>query len=77
MLELAISTVIAGVNTPYLLTGQKVILKEWSFDCGPARYCLVYEVTGEHVGLITLWHGAGSRAAASMARIWPRREARS
>lgn len=61
-----------GTNAPYLLAGQKVILKELYFDSGPASYCLIYDVTSECVELISLWHGCGSRDAGHMTRIWVR-----
>jgi hypothetical protein len=60
----------AGIDSPYLLAGQHVVLKEWYFDSGPVKYCLIYEVTNEYVGLISLWHGVGSRKAGTLIRIW-------
>lgn len=60
----------AGTDSPYLLAGQQVVLKELYFDSGPVRYCLIYEVTNEYVGLISLWHGMGSRKSGTLIRIW-------
>jgi hypothetical protein len=60
----------AGTDSPYLLAGQQVVLKELYFDSGPVKYCLIYEVTTEYVGLISLWHGVGSRKAGTLIRIW-------
>ena len=60
----------AGTDSPYLLAGQQAVLKELYFDSGPVKYCLIYEVTTEYVGLISLWHGVGSRKAGTLLRIW-------
>jgi hypothetical protein len=60
----------AGTNEPYLLAGQQVVLKELFFDSGPVTYCLIHEVTEEYVGLISLWHGVGSRKAGTLKRLW-------
>jgi hypothetical protein len=60
----------AGTDSPYLLAGQHVVLKELYFDSGPVKYCLIYEVTDEYVGLISLWHGVGSRKAGTLIRVW-------
>lgn len=60
----------AGTDSPYLLAGQQVVLKEFYFDSGPVRYCLIYEVTDEYVGLISLWHGVGVRKAGTLIRLW-------
>jgi len=60
----------AGTDSPYLIAGQHVVLKELYFDSGPVTYCLIYEVTEEYVGLISLWHGVGSRKAGTLKRIW-------
>lgn len=60
----------AGTDSPYLLAGQHVVLKELYFDSGPVKYCLIYEVTNEYLGLISLWHGVGSRRAGALIRIW-------
>lgn len=59
-----------GTDAPYFLVGQQVVLKELYFDSGPAKYCLVYEVLDESLGLISLWHGMGSRSTDAMSRIW-------
>ena len=60
----------AGTDSPYLLAGQQVVLKELYFDSGPVRYCLIYEVTDEYVGLISLWHGVGLRKSGTLIRLW-------
>lgn len=60
----------AGTDSPYLLAGQHVVLKELYFDSGPVKYCLIYETTDEYVGLISLWHGVGSRKSGTLIRIW-------
>jgi len=60
----------AGTDAPYLLIGQQVVLKELYFDAGPVTYCLIYEVTDEYVGLISLWHGVGSRKIGTLMRLW-------
>ena len=60
----------AGTDSPYLLASQHVVLKELYFDSGPVKYCLIYEVTNEYVGLISLWHGVGSRKTGTLIRIW-------
>src|ERR671923_294498 len=59
-----------GTDAPYTLVGQNVVLKELYFDSGPVRYCLIYEVMSDCVGLISLWHGIGSRNTGIMTRIW-------
>jgi len=58
------------IDEPYLLAGQHVVLKELFFDSGPVTYCLIHEVTDEYVGLISLWHGVGSRKTGSLKRLW-------
>jgi hypothetical protein len=60
----------AGTETPYLLTGQKVVLRELYFTSGPAGYCLIYEVTPDYIGLVSLWHGVGSRKSGTLIRLW-------
>jgi len=60
----------AGTDEPYLLIGQHVVLKELYFDSGPVTYCLIYEVADEYVGLISLWHGVGSRKTGRLQRLW-------
>ena len=60
----------AGTDSPYLLAGQRVVLKELYIDSGPVKYCIIYEVTEECVGLISLWHGVGSRKSDMLARLW-------
>ena len=60
----------AGTDSPYMLAYQHVVLKELYFDSGPVKYCLIYEVTNEYVGLISLWHGVGSRKTGTLKRTW-------
>lgn len=60
----------AGTDAPYLLAGQQVVLKELYINSGPVKYCLIYEVTEEYVGLVSLWHGGGSRKSETLARLW-------
>ena len=60
----------AGTDSPYVLAHQHVVLKELYIDSGPVKYCLIYEVTNEYVGLISLWHGVGSRKTGTLIRIW-------
>lgn len=62
-----------GIDAPDLLAGQQVILKELHIDSGPVKYCLTYEVTEEYVGLISLWHGVGSRRTEALVRLWGRK----
>lgn len=62
----------AGTDVPYILAEQQVILKELYFVSGPAKYCLIYEILDDYVGLISLWHGMGSRSTDVMSRIWRR-----
>lgn len=59
-----------GTDAPYTLAGQNVVLKELYFDSGPVRYCLIYEAASDCVGLISLWHGVGSRSTGIKTRIW-------
>jgi hypothetical protein len=61
---------LVGTDEPYLLAGQHVVLKELYFESGPVTYCLIHEVTDEYVGLISLWHGVGSRKTGSLKRLW-------
>ena len=60
----------AGTNAPYLIADQNVVLKELYFTSGPVQYCLIYEVTDDYVGLISVWHGVGSRKTSTLKRIW-------
>jgi hypothetical protein len=60
----------AGTDAPYLLAGQQAVLKELYIDSGPVKYCLIYEVTEEYVGLVSLWHGVGARKSDMLARLW-------
>lgn len=61
---------LAGTDAPYLLAGQQAVLKELYIDSGPVKYCIIYEVTKDYVGLISLWHGVGSRKSDMLARLW-------
>jgi len=61
-----------GVQTPYLLAGQQVLLRELCFDCGPAKYCLIYELCKGYIGLLSLRHYSGSRMTVNSLRIWQR-----
>ncbi|QVW34280.1 hypothetical protein KIP69_11830 [Geobacter sulfurreducens] len=60
----------AGTDSPHLLAGQQVVLKELFIDSGPVKYCLIYELTEEYVGLVSLWHGVGSRKTDMLIRLW-------
>ena len=60
----------AGTDSPYLLAGQHVVLRELYFGSGPVKYCLIHEVTDDYVGLISLWHGVGSRKTGTFKRLW-------
>ncbi len=59
-----------GTAVPYVLAGQQVVLRELYFTSGPVGYCLIYEVTPDFVGLISLWHGVGSRKTGTLIRLW-------
>lgn len=61
---------LAGTDAPYLLAGQQAVLKELYIDSGPVKYCIIYEVTDDYVGLISLWHGVGSRKSDTLVRLW-------
>lgn len=61
---------LAGTDAPYLLAGQQAVLKELYLDSGPVKYCIIYEVTEDYVGLVSLWHGVGSRKSDMLARQW-------
>jgi hypothetical protein len=61
---------LAGTAAPYLLAGQHVVLRELYFESGPVMYCLIYEVAEDFLGLISLWHGVGSRKSGSLMRVW-------
>lgn len=61
-----------GMAAPYLLAGQNVILQEFYFYSGPAAYCIIFAVFDDYVGLISLWHGRGSRSENEVSRIWPK-----
>jgi len=60
----------AGTDAPYLFAGQQVVLKELYIDSGPVKYCIIYEITDEYIGLISLWHGVGSRKSEALVRLW-------
>lgn len=64
------STNHAGTDVPYFLAGQNIILKELYFNSGPAQYCLIYEIMGDCIGLISIWHGMGSRNTLNLQRLW-------
>ncbi len=59
-----------GTDAPYLLAGQRAVLKELYIDSGPVKYCIIYEVTEDYVGLVSLWHGVGSRKSDMLVRRW-------
>ena len=46
------------------------MLLEVYIDSGPVKYCIIYEVTEDYVGLISLWHGVGSRKSDILVRLW-------
>lgn len=60
----------AGTAVPYILAGQQVVLRELYFTSGPVSYCLIHEITTDYIGLISLWHGAGSRKTGTLIRLW-------
>lgn len=60
----------AGTSAPYLMLGQKVVLRELYFTSGPVKYCMLYDMFDDHLGLVTLWHGTGARAADDLVRLW-------
>lgn len=59
-----------GASAPYIMSGQKVVLRELYFTSGPAKYCMVYDIFDDHIGLVTLWHGPGARASDDLMRLW-------
>ncbi len=59
-----------GVCAPYIMLGQKVVLRELIFASGPAKYLLVYVIFDDYVGLVTIWHGVGSRETDDLTRLW-------
>lgn len=61
---------LAGNDAPYLLAGQQVVLRELYFFAGPVTYCLIHEIDEEHIGLVSLWHGSGSRRGGTLIRLW-------
>lgn len=60
----------AGTCAPYIMLGQKVVLRELYFTSGPAKYCMVYDIFEDFIGLVTLWHGMGTRASDNLVRSW-------
>lgn len=68
--QLLLKNNLAGTDAPYLLAGQQVILKELYFAAGPVTYCLIHEIGDEYVGLVSLWHGVGSRRGGTLTRLW-------
>lgn len=60
----------AGTAVPYLLAGQQTVLRELYFTSGPVSYCLIYEIATDYVGLVSLWHGVGSRRTGTLIRLW-------
>lgn len=48
---------------------KKVVLRELYFTSGPAKYCMVYDIFDDHIGLVTLWHGMGARASDDL-NLW-------
>jgi hypothetical protein len=61
---------LAGTDAPYILAGQQAVLKELYLNSGPVKYCIIYEVTDDYVGLISLWHGVGERKSDVLVRLW-------
>ena len=60
----------AGTDAPYFLAGRNIVLKELYFESGPAKYCLIYQIMDDCIGLISIWHGMGSREAGNLTRLW-------
>lgn len=60
----------AGVVMPFVLAGQKIVLRELYFTSGPVGYCLIYEIATDYVGLVSLWHGVGARKTGTLIRLW-------
>lgn len=61
---------LAGTSAPYMLAGQQIVLRELYFTSGPVSYCLIYEIATDYVGLVSLWHGVGSRKTGTLIRLW-------
>lgn len=59
-----------GTAVPYILSGEKILLRECYFDSGPARYCLIYDILEDCVALISVWHGKGARENGTLIRRW-------
>ena len=66
--SLIYNTNYVGTDAPYFLAGQNVVLKELYFDSGPAAYCIIYQIMEDCIGLISIWHGMGSRGTDSLTR---------
>jgi hypothetical protein len=64
------STNHAGIDVPYFLAGRNVVFKEYYFNSGPAKYCIIYEIMTDCIGLISIWHGMGSRDTGNLTRLW-------
>jgi hypothetical protein len=60
----------AGTSAPYIMLGQNVVLRELYFTSGPAKYCMVYDIFDDHIGLVTLWHGTRAMASDALLRLW-------
>jgi hypothetical protein len=60
----------AGMAAPYLLAGQQIVLRQLYFTSGPVGYCLIYEISTDYVGLVSLWHGVGSRITGTLIRLF-------
>ena len=60
---------LAGTDAPYILAGHQAVLKELYINSGPVKYCIIYEVTEDYVGLISLWHGVGERNSDVLVRL--------
>lgn len=61
---------LADIDAPYILAGQQVVLKESHINSGPVKYRIIHEATEGYVGLISLWHGVGSRKLDMLVRMW-------
>ena len=59
-----------GKSEPYLLNGNLVTLEELYFESGPETYCIIFYISDSFVGLVSLWHGRGSRQSKLLKRLW-------
>lgn len=59
-----------GTSAPYIMLRQKIVLRELYFTSGPAKYCMIYDVFDDYIGLVTLWHGTGARTSDDLLRLW-------